>query len=235
MSYELPVDNSSTGLALRPILFNILSLFFLVLTCLCPLFSLLIFTAPDSALNPLPPGGRHSPTPVATSTPTPIIEFPPTWTATFTLQPTLTFTRPQPTDTQVFNPNPQDTPKPFLPFVVEGGSPTYSASPNGCSWLGVAGVVYDLQHEPVDNLLVTVQGTLSGRTVDMDQVTGSADAGKPGGFEFKLADEPLLSLNSLSIQLLDGTGSAISDTIVFNTYAGCNKNLITVVFVQVNP
>jgi hypothetical protein len=235
MRDELPTENSYAGLAIRPILFNILSIFFLVLTCICPLFSLLIFAAPDSALNPLPPGGRHTATPIATNTPTPIIEFPPTWTATFTPQATLTFTRPQPTDTLVFNPNPGDTPKPFVPFVVEGGSPTYSASPNGCSWLGVAGIVYDLKHAPIDNLWVRIHGTLSGQEVDLEQVTGSADPAKPGGFEFKLADQPVLSLNSLFIELLDGNQNAISDKIVFNTYAGCNKNLITVVFVQVNP
>jgi hypothetical protein len=236
MSDEFPVGNPAAGLALRPILFNILAIFFLVLTCLCPAFSLLIFASPDTALNPLPPRGLPTATAAATNTHTPIIDFPPTWTPTATAQPTETFTRPAaPTETLVYNPNPQDTPAPFVPFVVEGGNPVYSASPNGCAWLGVEGRVFDLTRTPLNNLLVRVQGTLSGKTIDLEQISGRADPGKDGEFAFKLADEPVLSLNSLSIQLLDGNRNPISDKIVFNTYAGCNKNLITVIFVQVNP
>ena len=240
MDEGLPVESSITGPTLKPILFNILSIFFLVLSCLCPAFSALIFIAPDSALNPLPPGGANPAVVLPTSTLTPVIQFPPTWTPTATLAATIPATRPPagtaaPSDTLVYNPNPQDTPKPFFPFLVEGGNPTYSASPNGCSWLGVAGAVYDLSHSPLNNLFVIVHGTLSGHAVDMEQVSGSASGGKDGAFEFKLADKSILSLNSLWIQLLDGNRAPISDKIVFNTYASCDKNLITVNFVQVNP
>jgi hypothetical protein len=242
MNDELPVESYASGPALKPILFNILSIFFLGLACLCPALALMIFAAPDSALNPLPPGGRFVATVTVTPTltGTPLIEFPPTWTPTVTLEWTVPATRAPtqtsgPTDTSVFNQNPQDTPKPFFPFVVEGGNPTYSASPKGCSWLGVAGAVYDLSHNPLDNLLVIVQGKLSGKTIDMEQITGAASENKGGAFEFQLADQPVLSLNTLRIQLLDGTRNPISDKIIFNTYAACDKTLITVIFIQVNP
>jgi hypothetical protein len=240
MNDELPVESSESGLSLRPILFNILSIFFLVLSCLCPAFSVLIFAAPNSALNPLRPGGATPTVVLPTNTLTPIIDFPSTWTPTASLKAAATTTRTpartsEPTSTLVYNPNPQDTPKPFFPFTVEGGNPTYSASPKGCSWLGVSGAAYDLSHAPLNNLLVRVYGTLSGSTIDMEQVTGSISDGKNGDFEFKLSDNPILSLNTLGIQLLDGNRSSISDKIVFNTYAGCDKNLITVIFVQANP
>jgi hypothetical protein len=240
MNDELPIESSVSGPSLKPILFNILSIFFLGLSCLCPALSVMIFVAPDSGLNPLPPGGRFVPTVTPTFTITPVIDFPATWTRTataeWTVPATLTPVRTSgPTDTPVYNLNPQDTPKPFFPFVVEGGNPTYSASPKGCSWLGVAGAVYDLSHNPLDNLLVQIQGKLSGKTVDTEQITGAATEGPDGGFEFKLADQPALSLNALRIQLLDGNRTPISDKIVFNTYAACDKNLITVVFIQVNP
>ncbi len=240
MTDQLPMERPSALPALKPILFNILSIFFLGLSCLCPAFALMIFLAPDSALNPLPPGGKFVASPTPTLTETPLIEFPPTWTPTVTLALTVSATHTPartsgPTDTSVYGLNPQDTPKPFFPFVVEGGNPTYSASPNGCSWLGVAGVVYDLSHNPLNNLLVQVQGKLSGKTIDMEQITGTASENKDGGFEFQLAGEPALSLNALRIQLLDGNRNSISDKITFNTYAACDKNLITVVFMQVNP
>jgi hypothetical protein len=240
MNDELPLERPASGPSLKPILFNILSIFFLGLACLCPAFALMIFAAPDSALNPLPPGGRLVATVTPTVTETPLIAFPSTWTPTVTLEWTVQATRAPaqtsgPTDTPVFNPNPKDTPGPFFPFVVEGGNPTYSASPNGCTWLGVAGAVYDLSHNPLDNLFVQIQGKLSGQTIDLEQITGSAAGGEGGEFEFKLADQPVLSLNSLRIQLLDGTRNPISDKIVFNTYAACDKNLITVIFIQVNP
>ncbi|MBN2084632.1 MAG: hypothetical protein JW748_05360 [Anaerolineales bacterium] len=240
MNDELPLESSVSGPALKPILFNMLSIFFLGLSCLCPVLSLMIFAAPSSPLNPLPPGGGFVASLTPTFTQTPIIEFPPTWTPTVLPETNTPATRAAsrtsgPTDTPVYNLNPQDTPKPFFPFIVEGGNPTYSASPKGCSWLGVAGAIYDLSHNPLDNLLVQLQGKLSGNTIELEQITGQAAEGQGGGFEFQLADEPVLSLNALRIQVLDGNRNPISDKIVFNTYAACDKNLITVVFIQVNP
>jgi hypothetical protein len=241
MNDELPAGIPAPASSLKPILMNILSIFFLALACLCPALSLMIYAAPDSALNPLPPGGRATAVVLPTSTDTPILQFPPTWTPTPTVEAKATSTRPPagtagPTDTLVYNnPNPQGTPKEFVPFVVEGGNPTYSASPEGCSWLGVAGVVYDLSRAPVNNLIVSVHGLLSGDTLDLEQLTGEPSDGQNGDFILQLAEQPVLSLNSLSIQLFDGNRTPLSEKIVFNTYAACDKNLITVTFIQVNP
>jgi hypothetical protein len=239
MSDELPAESYGSVPSLKSILFNILAVFFLVLTCLCPLFSAAVFIAPNSALNPLPPGGVSAEV-FPTNTNTSVYVFPPTWTPTATLELSATPTlpekgTPEPSDTLVYNPYPQDTPKSFFPFVVEGGNPTYSASSKGCTWLGVEGAVFDLAHAPIDNLLVVLRGTLSGQSVDMEQITGSASDELSGEFEFRLADKPILSLNALSIQLLDGTRNPISDRIVFNTYAACDRNLIRVNFIQINP
>jgi hypothetical protein len=239
MDDELPLESPASGPSLKPIIFNILTIFFIGLACLCPAFSLMIFAAPDSGLNPLPPGGRIVLTVAPTYTETLIIDFPPTWTPTGTPAFTEVITRTLaatsgPTDTPVFNPNPQDTPQPFFPFIVEGGNPTYSASPYGCTWLGVAGAVYDLSHNPLDNLIITITGQLSGKAIALEQITGSFSDEMQGEFEFQLANEPALSLNALRIQLFDGNRTPISDKIVFNTYAACDKNLITVVLIQVN-
>ncbi len=223
---------------LKSILFNILSIFFLALSCLCPAFSLMIFAAPNSAFNPLPQRGAAAATAVVLPTPTatPILQFPPTWTPTFTQAAAQSTVRLSlPTEPPADNPNPNETTEPFVPFVLEGGAPVYSASPKGCNWLGVAGAVYDLSHAPLNNLFVRVTGTLSGDDLTMDQISGAPSDGLNGDFEFQLGKRPILSLNSLSIQLLDGTLTPISDKISFNTYGTCDKNLITINFIQVNP
>ncbi len=216
-------------------------MFFLALSCLCPGYSIVIFAAPNSALNPLPPGGFGRWTATPTSTQTPVIYYPPTWTPTVTLEPTLFLTHTPgppvtPTITLYYdpnNPNPVATQAPQFPFILEGGNFAYSASPKGCAWMGIAGVVFDSSHIPMNNLLIHVQGNLSGTTLDVDQVTGSVRDDQEGEFEIKLADKPVGSFGALSIQLMDGGRNPISDKNTFDTYLGCDKNLITANFVQV--
>jgi hypothetical protein len=237
MSDEIPLEGAESSPALKPILFNILAMFFLVLSCLCPGYSLVIFAAPGSPFNPLPPGSFGQWTMTPTTTQTPLIYFPPTWTATATLEPTVYLTPTQgppmtPTITLYYdpnNPNPNNT---VYPFSAESGNPVYSASPKGCAWMGIAGTVYDSNHAPMNNLLIHLQGGLSGGTFDVDQVTGSVSDELDGEFEFTLAEEPVLSYNSLSIQLLDANRIPLSDKIFFNTYPGCDKNLITLNLIQ---
>ena len=67
----------------------------------------------------------------------------------------------------------------------------------------------------------------------MEVVTGPINTTPGGEFEFRLSDKPALSLNSLWIQLLDGNKVPLSDKIVFNTYDGCDRNLVQLNFVEV--
>jgi hypothetical protein len=242
MDDEIPIESAEPGPSLKPIFFNILAVFFLVLSCLCPGYSVLVFAAPNSILNPLPPGGFGRWTSTPTHTHTPVIYYPPTWTPTVTLEPTLAITRTQdprvtPTITLYYdpdNPNPLATQTPLFPFVVEGGEPVYSASPKGCAWMGVAGTVFDATHSPVNNLLVRLLGVLSDNNLDLEQVTGSIHNDPDGQYEFTLADQPVESLNAVSVQLLDGNHNPLSAKIIFHTFVGCDKNLITVNFIQGN-
>jgi hypothetical protein len=66
-------------------------------------------------------------------------------------------------------------------------------------------------------------------------VTGPIHTTGGGEFEFRLADKPTLSLNSLWIQVLDANKVPLSDKIVFNTYEGCDRNLVQINFVEVSP
>jgi hypothetical protein len=233
MSDEYLTDDSNSGQRLRPIVLNILAIFFLILACLCPVVSLAIFASPNSMFNPMPPRTAIPAFLPPTDTPTPLFEMPPTWTPTGT--PTQTNT-PAPvtvTLTPTVNNIPSATEGISFPFVLEAGSPAYQPSPKGCAWLGVAGVVYGPSHLPLNNLFVDLGGKFLDQTVQMEVVTGPINTTPGGEFEFRLSDKPALSLNSLWIQLLDGNKVPLSDKIVFNTYDGCDRNLVQLNFVEV--
>jgi hypothetical protein len=235
MSGEYPTDDSASSQRLRPIVLNILTIFFLILTCLCPGISLAIFASPNSIINPLPPRTAIPAVIPPTDTATPLYVMPPTWTPTGT--PTQTDT-PAPvtlTLTPTVNNNPGATINASFPFILETGSPSYQPSPKGCTWLGVAGVVYDTSHAPLNNLFVDLGGKFQDQAVQMEVVTGPINTTAGGEFEFRLSDKPALSLNSLWIQLLDANKVPLSDKIVFNTYDGCDRNLVQINFVEVGP
>jgi hypothetical protein len=235
MSGDFSMEGSSSSRSLRPIVLNILSIFFLILSCLCPGLSLAIFASPNSLFNPLPPRPAMTADIGPTATVTPLYELPPTWTptgsptqtntpqaVTATLRPTATI-------------NPGATEGTTFPFVMEPGSPIYQPSPKGCAWLGVGGVVYDASHTPINNLFVDVGGKFLGQAIHMEMVTGPIHGSEGGEFEFQLADKPALSLNSLWLQLLDANRVPLSDKIVFNTYEGCDRNLVQINFSQIGP
>jgi hypothetical protein len=223
MRSDSQLDNIGVGQNLRSIVLNILTVFFLIATCLCPAFSLMIFASPQSIFNPLPP---HTATAVyipPTSTNTSPYEFPPTWTPSNTPESSPTRTQPLPTQ------------KAFYPFVVEGGRPVYVPSLKGCNWLGVVGTIYDLNHNPFDKLIIHLTGELNGKPVDVQQVTGSPGTDRHGEYELQLADRPILALNALYIEVLDANQTPLSEKLRFNTYEGCDRNEIKINFVQVSP
>jgi hypothetical protein len=239
MDEEIPLESNEPNTSLTPLLCNILAMFFLFLACLCPGFSALIFAAPDFPLNPLPPGGFGKWSPTPTSTQTPVIYYPETWTPSPSQEQTIRPSRTPPPITPTItlyydpdNPNPGSTSGPFFPFIVESGHPEYSPSPQGCAWMGIAGTVTDSEGSPINNLLVVVRGDLAGNAIDVEQITGSISEERIGEYEITLADDPIYSINNLSIQLLDGDRIAISKQVFFNTFAGCDRNLITLNFVQ---
>jgi len=230
----------------RDNLFNFLTMLMLVGIGCIGIWFLSVFTNPQSPVNPfkpiiLPPTSTPTVTPTATL---------PLLAPTFTPQPTSTSPATSP-------PNPTATPLPtFTPFTIvtpPTGSPTpapdYAYVPFddhplpiqnvvhqdlGCNWLGVGGQVIDDRGAPILGLVVHLSGTLAGRTVDMLTLTGSAAqfGYGPSGYEFALADEPVPSSNEMYVQLLDQSGAPLSDQILFNTFADCNRNLILISFVS---
>lgn len=164
------------------------------------------------------------------------IEAPPVTEAvspTLDIQPTIL---PSPTSTASSVPS---SVKPF-PFQVQSGTPAGTANfvdPGaGCNWLGVGGQVFESNERPVKGMIVEVSGVLNGEPVLLLTLTGSNTTLGPGGYQLKIADQPIESSKSLWIQLFDLNGNPKSDKVFFNTYggeAGCDKNLIVINFTQV--
>ena len=228
-------------------LFNFLTAWVLTGVLCIGIWAITIYINPQSVLNPARPV-ILPPTSTATNTPTATLQL---------LAPTFT---PAPTNTRVptSTPNPSATPLPtFTPFTIVTPTETpFTPTPEpdyayvpfddhplpiqnvvhqdlGCSWMGVGGQVIDENGAPILGLVVQLRGTLAGDTIDMLTLTGTAAqfGYGPSGYEFVLADEPVPSSSALYIQLLDQSGAPLSDQILFDTYADCNRNLILISFV----
>ncbi len=222
-------------------LFNFLSILMLVGICCIGTWFLLVFINPGSVLNPFSPV-EMLPTKTPTITPTATLQQlgPPT----FTPAPSET---PEPSRT----PLPTSTPLPtFTPFsivtpptveVTPSATPVFAFEPfrghplalgniihtdRGCNWMGIAGQVTLSNGAPVTYVVVKLEGTLIGQAISKLTLTGAAPNYGPGGYEFEISDEPIGSSGEMYIQLLDQAGNPLSDKILFNTFADCDRNQI---------
>jgi len=204
----------------------------------------LLYLNPHLPINPfpppeLPPRLTVPPTP----TPLPLATLPPTWTptptntATPTITPTLT---PTWTPTVPPTPGPSPTPTPEWRYVLQPGTPLYLSSremhPNvGCNWLSVGGQIFDATNTPLgldSGIYVLVRGILAGQNIEALGIPGLAPAFGLGGYEVKLADQPIASNGTLSIQLLDANGNPLSKAYYFPTYDDCDKNVVLINFIE---
>ena len=219
---------------------NILAIVLLVgALCLGGIF-LMIFINPYSGLNPFPPPTMPVLVPTATPTPTMRALLPPTWTPTPTSPPTETPT-PEPTYTltpEGMVPTATRNPAEGMPFVMQEGNPQYI--PNiyhpdaGCSWMGVGGQVVGLNGGPVLYLSIKLGGSLNGEAVDLLTISGTAPQYGQAGYEFRLADQPVDSVQELYVQLLDQADLPLSEKYYFDTFSDCEKNLILINFKQIH-
>jgi hypothetical protein len=219
---------------------NILAIVMLVsAVCLGGIY-MMIFINPYSGLNPFPPPTMPVLVPTATPTPTMRALLPPTWTPTPTSPPTETPT-PEPTYTltpEGMVPTATRNPAEGMPFVMQEGNPQYI--PNiyhpdaGCAWLGVGGQVTGLNGGPVLYLSIKLGGSLNGESVDLLTISGTAPQYGQAGYEFKLTDQPVDSVQGLYVQLLDQADLPLSEKYYFDTFNDCEKNLILINFKQIH-
>ncbi len=102
-----------------------------------------------------------------------------------------------------------------------------------CSWMGVAGQVFDLQGTPVRGIRIVLQGVLDGQQIESISMSGTALIYGPAGFELYLGDKTTASTGQLTVQLVDQAGLPLSAKIPFDTYAECEKNLIWLDFAEI--
>jgi hypothetical protein len=224
------------------LIWNLLTGIMLFGAVLVGIVTFLIFTNPQTSINPFPPATLPAVAVFPTSTPTVRSILPPTWTPTVALEPSPTTTprltsTPLITDTPVFVPEATITPG-GMAFIVQQGNPVAISSAafrpdQGCSWMGVGGQALDMSGSPVLGLIVQLGGMLDGKVLEQLTMTGTATQYDRGGFEFTLADEPLPSDNTLWLQLLNQEGLPLSDKVYFDTFEDCEKNLIVINLKQV--
>ena len=184
----------------------------------------------------------------ATKTQAPSATYTPSKTSTLTLTPSKTFTATltqTPTKTRTATPTKTAAPTKTAtltktatstPYTLQADTPVYienfAHTDAGCNWMGVAGQVFGADDEPVINLVVIAKGTINGSTVDITSVTGvvKAEVYGPGGYEIVLGDSAAATSQSLSIQVFDLSGNALSEEVFFDTYANCDKNLVVINF-----
>jgi hypothetical protein len=231
-------------LNLAAIVWNLGTLYFLLMTLALIGLSVLLFLNPQASFNPYPPptlpplatipGPTQTPIRAPTSTfapdvPTPTFIGAPTGTPPIVPTPTniggITITPTNPGGGGSF------------PFSIQSGSPQYLPStiyhPElGCNFLGVGGQAFDGNSAAVVGLGVEVKGTLSGTTIELVTLTGAATQYGPGGYEVKLEDEPVASEGSLTIQLKDLEGVPLSAQIPITTFDDCNQNVTLINFSQ---
>jgi hypothetical protein len=122
-------------------------------------------------------------------------------------------------------------------FAPQSGTPVATANfvqpQAACAWMGVAGQVFYPDGVPATTLVVEVTGSLAGKPVLQLALTGNSPVLGPGGFELQLASSPQASQGTLTVQIFDLLGTALSDKIAFDTYSGadaCSRNLILINF-----
>ena len=172
----------------------------------------------------------NTPSALVTST----IEITKTQTSVSSILPTLTQT-PSPMPTFTASPIIKSTAT-RLPFKLQSISPVYIKNFNypdkGCNWLGVAGQVFDVDGNPINNLVVVIKGRLGEKAINSAMLTGLKEANDygPAGYEITLTDKVIGSTKSLLIHINDLNGNALTPEIEFDTFADCNKNLIIINF-----
>lgn len=240
MSDEFDFDGKSSkprGKGMQ--LWDMLSLLTLLATGGLVLYFGLIFINPTSSLNPLPPGnfGSLPPTPTPTIT---AIQLEATWTAS----PTIAFTpsqTPRPTFTEFATstpvslfpptrtPKPTSTPKAAFSASTSQVESTLIYPDLACNWAGIGGTVVDAKNSPIIGQVIVLRGTLDGKTIEQQTVSGINKPYGESGFEFVLGNVPVSS-STLYVQLVDLNGLPLSDRISVPTSTDCTKNLVLVRF-----
>ncbi len=84
-------------------------------------------------------------------------------------------------------------------------------------------------NSPIIGQVVVLRGSLDGKTIEQQTVSGINKEYGESGFEFVIGNAPISS-TTLYVQLVDQSGLPLSDKIAIQTSADCAKNLVLVRF-----
>lgn len=156
--------------------------------------------------------------------------------------PTATFTATAIPATATFTPTakpptPTFTATPIVEkFTIQAATPifmvNFAHTAAGCNWQGVAGQIFDASGNPLLNYVVKVAGTYNGAPFSQIGVTGMV-SGNPygvGGYEIVLGSTPVASVDLLTIQIFDASGTPVTNPLPFSTSANCSQNLVLINF-----
>lgn len=226
----------------RLAIWDVLSIFTLILTLCIVAYFAAVYMMPNSPINPFSPArlsANMPPTPTITQ-----IQLLPTWTYTpinVTETPTLlpTFTlEPSPTllslITPSITPSPTKTPKAPFSATVTYIDSTIIHPELGCNWQGVGGTIVDSNNADMLRITVRLVGFYNSKSRNELTVSSIAPAYGKSGYEFTLGTVPISSNGLLYIQILDQAGLPLSDNVYIDTFNDCSKNLVLVRFKK-NP
>jgi hypothetical protein len=124
----------------------------------------------------------------------------------------------------------------IISYQLQPGSPLAMENvfhqERGCNWMGIGGQVFGESGQPIGMLVVEVGGQLEGKKIEALTLTGSASQWGPGGFEFDLAEKPILSSESLWVQVLDLEGNPLSEQVYIDTFEDCDRAVLMVNFIH---
>jgi hypothetical protein len=123
-----------------------------------------------------------------------------------------------------------------ISYKLQPGSPLAMENifhqERGCNWMGIGGQVFGESGQPIGMLVVEIGGQLDGEKKEALTLTGSASQWGPGGFEFDLAEKPILSSGSLWVQVLDLEGNPLSERVYIDTFDDCERATVMVNFIH---
>ncbi len=234
------VYQSRPRMSVGRLIINLLTLVVLLATLGAGLLLTVVFLNPYLPFNPYPPPTLPPTLGYPTATNTPARFLPPTWTPTISPTAQITDTpAPTLTPTETLTPTvgtPAATPVSYRFEADPQTSANNFVNEEGCNWMGTGGQVFDINQNAVALLGVHLEGVLGGAQIEMDTLTGSTDATAfgPSGYLFTLADHPIASDDSLTVQLVDQSGLPVSDPVAIDTFDDCNaNNLIILIWRQV--
>ena len=188
---------------------NFITLISIILTIGACGYYGLIWTDPQTIVNPLAP-----PTPFQIVTAT--VDTNPVFVPS--LQPTLVKGQ------ATLTPSLDD----LSPFAIAPDGVLYVSNQNGreCNWASIAGSVTNSSNEPLPGFGVRISGDSVSATV----FSGTNNTFGEGGYEINLGGAPMI--DTFVVQLVTTGGAPLSSALEVTTRDDCNQNVAIVNFVQ---